>query len=268
MGYEMEELLPVVAKLARKYTGDESTSITYEKAEQFMEAVLYCMNELDRSGSNSVVPGGKIPAQQAYENGYKAVIRKARQALELYHDVLHGFTDYGNHCLYDTVIRGIPEFFKWYDAEFEPQNTVLTLDYPVLKDLSSYTGVDRIYEFLCCIRAEKMFLGRFPETYVRDVLRNYDCQYQDMIENVCEIVFGVVICHVLVEKPLSEQDFSEAEEAWIRRTLFQMDREEARNQLAEVTRLFVENYYGNDAGLLEYLAGAFDHILLYHPPVL
>lgn len=33
MNYEMEELLPVVAELANEYTGSESTSITYEKAE-------------------------------------------------------------------------------------------------------------------------------------------------------------------------------------------------------------------------------------------
>ena len=32
MNYEMEELLPVVAELANKYTGSESTSVTYEKA--------------------------------------------------------------------------------------------------------------------------------------------------------------------------------------------------------------------------------------------
>ena len=33
MNYEMEELVPIVGKLAEKYTGYESTSITYEKAD-------------------------------------------------------------------------------------------------------------------------------------------------------------------------------------------------------------------------------------------
>ncbi len=39
--YTMEELVPIVGKLAEKYTAYESTSITYEKAEQLMEAALY-----------------------------------------------------------------------------------------------------------------------------------------------------------------------------------------------------------------------------------
>ena len=39
-GYEMEELVPIVAKLAEQYTGHESTSVTYEKANQLMTACL------------------------------------------------------------------------------------------------------------------------------------------------------------------------------------------------------------------------------------
>lgn len=47
MSFETEELMPIVAELADKYTGKESTSITYEKARQLMEAVLYCIHEYE-----------------------------------------------------------------------------------------------------------------------------------------------------------------------------------------------------------------------------
>ena len=53
MDYEMEELVPIVGKLAEKYTSHESTSITYEKAEQLMGAVLYCIHELWESSGNA-----------------------------------------------------------------------------------------------------------------------------------------------------------------------------------------------------------------------
>lgn len=36
MDYEIEELLPLVSELAQKYSGYESTSITYEKAQTLM----------------------------------------------------------------------------------------------------------------------------------------------------------------------------------------------------------------------------------------
>ena len=45
-GFSMEELLPIVAELAEKYTSGESSSVTYERAQGLMQAVLYCINEL------------------------------------------------------------------------------------------------------------------------------------------------------------------------------------------------------------------------------
>ena len=50
MNYELEELVPIVAKLAEGYTSKESTSITYDRAQQFMEAVLYSIHEGEKAG--------------------------------------------------------------------------------------------------------------------------------------------------------------------------------------------------------------------------
>lgn len=41
MNYELEELVPIVARLAEGYTSKASTSITYDRAQQLMSAVLY-----------------------------------------------------------------------------------------------------------------------------------------------------------------------------------------------------------------------------------
>ena len=46
--YTMEELVPVVGRLAEKYCAGESSSVTYEKAEQLMGAVLYCIHEVTK----------------------------------------------------------------------------------------------------------------------------------------------------------------------------------------------------------------------------
>ena len=148
MQYEMEELVPIAADLAKQLLGWESTSMTYEKAEQLMEGVLYCIREAEEWEDSDAQITALMTARQAYETGLGCVERKVRMALKLYHELLQEFDDYGNRCLGDTFFRGLPEFFRWYDMKFEPQNTILVLDYPVLRDLSSVTGVDRIYEFL------------------------------------------------------------------------------------------------------------------------
>lgn len=50
MDEQMDALVKIVGKLAGKYTAGESTSVTYEKAEQLMEAVLYCIREAEETG--------------------------------------------------------------------------------------------------------------------------------------------------------------------------------------------------------------------------
>lgn len=217
MKYEMEQLLPVVAKLSEKYTGMDSTSISYEKAEQLMGAVLYCIRQADRenefssdaegvSGSASTGDGEygltpireqEVSLQQRYDRGYELVEEKIKNTLDLYHNILQQFDDYGNVCLHDTVIKGMPEFFKWYDARFMPQNHILTLDYPVLKDLLSYTGIDKIQQYLCCIDIEQRFLHELPREYVISVLDQFPYDYRKMIENVCEIVLQDLITNML-----------------------------------------------------------------------
>ena len=73
MHYEIEELIPVVGKLAEKYTSGESTSISYERAELLMEAVLYCIHELEQNCQDSLTLAEKMPAQKAYDLGADCV---------------------------------------------------------------------------------------------------------------------------------------------------------------------------------------------------
>lgn len=186
--YKPEELIPIVAKLSRKMTGEESTSITYEKAQQLMEAVLYCIREWEREQECGDTAWEKISAEKAYELGFACVNKKVALSLALYNKIMERFDSYGNRCLYDTVVKGIPEFFKWYDVRLEPQNTILTLDYPVMADLREYTGVDAIWEYLCCIREEQRYLGKFPQKFVVEMLRSYCADYEDMVENLRQIV--------------------------------------------------------------------------------
>lgn len=259
MEYQMEELIPIVSELAKKYTACQSTSVTYEKAEQLMGAVLYCIHEAELTERNAVVPGKIMPAQQVYKIGAGYVEQKAKKALELYNRILPEFNCYGNYCLHDTVVKGIPEFFKWYDMQFEPQNTILTLDYPLLRDISKYTGVDKIYEFLTCIALEQKFLQVFPENDVKQILSKF-CR--DDIINICEMVLTDMTEHILSEKSLSESDLEPSDYLRMRGKLMQTELGDIRKQLQEGIEIFVERYCENCGGLSEYLGYALDGITI------
>ena len=260
MQYEIEELVPIVATLAEKYTSKESSSITYEKAQQLMEAVLYCIREAGQTEQYSLIQSGEISAQQMYEMGAFCVEEKVKEALKLYNEMISEFSSYGNECLYDTVIKGLPEFFKWYDFHYEPQNTILTLDYPILKDISEYTGIDKIFEYILCIRLEQKFLSRFSEAFVIKILSKYDGQYRQMIDNICEIVLMDLIAHIMLEKPLSELCFESEEYRCMRELLLRENLHELEKKLQNDIEVIVQKYYDNDKELLEYLSKAVSNI--------
>lgn len=255
MNYKMEELVPIVGKLAGSYTSFESTSITYERAEQLMRAVLYCIHETESDKDSAAVCVNRISAERAFETGLACVERKVKRALSLYNEMQPDFLDYGNQCLHDTVIKGIPEFFKWYDMKYEPQNTVIMLDYPVLRDLSGCSGIDKIYEYIRCICWEQEFLHMFPEKYVTDILLKKDSEYEELIENICEAVLLSVISLMLRGKAITE-DFSEADYIRLQEIVSSMDLEVVKIRFGEAATGLLEKAGKADSGLLGYLTGA------------
>lgn len=262
MDYEMEELVPIVGKLAEKYTSHESTSITYEKAEQLMGAVLYCIHELWESSGNAPSLNKKLSAQRAYEMGAAYVREKTGKALDLYNRILPEFCHYENKCLYDTFVKGIPEFFKWYDVQFEPQNTILTLDYPLLKDISEYTGIDKIFEFIKAIGLEQIFLKLFPAGYVINILSKDNRNWQESMDNICEIVFIHVIGHIILGKSLTVIELEEDDYSYMQKIFKQATLEDIKKQLTTALEIFIKNYYENDRELLNYLSGAISGIVV------
>lgn len=262
MDYEMEELVPIVGKLAEKYTSHESTSITYEKAEQLMGAVLYCIHELWESSGNAPSLNKKLSAQRAYEMGAAYVREKTGKALDLYNRILPEFCHYENKCLYDTFVKGIPEFFKWYDIQFEPQNTILTLDYPLLKDISEYTGIDKIFEFIKSIGLEQKFLKLFPAGYVINILSKDNRNWQESMDNICEIVFTHVIGHIMLGKSLTVIELKETDYFYMQEMFEQIALEDIKKHLEVTLEIYIKNYYENDRELLNYLSGAISCIVV------
>lgn len=195
-GYGIEELIPVVARLAKKYTDAKSSSITYECAEQLMEAVIYCIGEYEDSGETKMGEGDlsgmvdvqKLAAADAYQLGYKLVVEKAKAANKLYNEIMENFCDYGSRALYDTMAVGMPEFFLRYNARFAPQDELLMLDYPTHKPLGNLKGIDRIYYYLVCIKEEQEFLRCFPQGYVEEVCTAYHREYGELFINLSEII--------------------------------------------------------------------------------
>lgn len=200
MEYSLEELLPVAAKLAEKYTGCESTSITNEKAQQLLGAVLYCIREQEETAEGVLLPdAGRRTAMEAYELGYSGVLKKAERIRELYNSCAQEFCSYGNRCLSDTFLKGVPAFLKYYDARFNPQQDILTYDYPLLRPIGERSGADAVYYYLSCIRLEQRFLNSFDRERVKEALDSSVEDFEEMLVNLSRTVYRELLFGMLPE---------------------------------------------------------------------
>ena len=252
MDYQMEELLPIVSELAQKYAGYESTSITYEKAQSLMEAVLFCLSEYNSSAKDSLVQKD-ISVKEQYSIGAKLLFEKVENIRKIFNEISFQFEDFGVKCLYDTVQKGIPQFLKWYDIKFCPQNTILTLDYPLLIDCSSLTGADAVYKYIRAIQTEQIFLGKFDRNYVMLVLEKYNSEYRDMIENICSIVLTNIIGHIAIKKPFNDIDFLYGEYLQLSKIFAGKSIPDIENVVKDLIKKIVSQFYENDMDMLEYL---------------
>lgn len=255
MDYTMEALFPIVAELAQKYSGYDSTSIPYEKAQMLMGGIIYCLNEYKNSSENGLAVSNQ-PIKERYRIGAKIVLKKVVESKDIYNEISLWFDDYNVACLSDTMRKEIPYFFKWYDVNFCPQNTVLTFDYPLLVDIHSLTGVDYIHTYLRAMKVEWLFLRKFERNYVIEILKRANPEYSKMVENVSEIVLINLLGHIVVGKPFSEIGFHIEEYEKLRSLLRQNSVNEIENILHTILKQLIEQVYEGNQAMLSYFENA------------
>lgn len=218
MDCNYQELLALTGWLTKKYTSNESSSVTYETANMLMEAVLYCIHESidnpsfsgDFASHDCIQGSEQMNYRSLYEHGYQQVLSNVNKARELYHSLTSDFYDYHCENYMHTILKGIPAFFLHYDARFQPQNHILTLDYPtavpiklahttsstssdedddLLPQLPALCGIDLILPYLSAICLEKTFLDAFSPTSIESLLQRIMPEYRTLfIDNICSHV--------------------------------------------------------------------------------
>ena len=184
-GYTPEEIIPVVAELTEKYTGKESTSVSWNRARQLMGAVIYTIRECEESGTDK---NNEKNVWEDYRMGSQNLIRRVERLRAKYDEMITTFCAYGNLNYKETVENAISGFFRYYDVKFCPQDSIITMDYPTIKTVEKRQGIHQMEEYLEYITLEQQFMLKMPEEMIYGVLEKYDPDYQDSYYNICRIV--------------------------------------------------------------------------------
>lgn len=209
--FEMEELIPILTELTEKYTSFDSTSVTYEIARQLMGAVLYCINEAESAaGERGELTEKKPTARMLYDRGRILLLDKAQAAKKLYEELLINFETYGVLCYKETILDGMPAFFKNYDVRYNPQEHLLTLDYPIMGGFEELRGIDLIYSYLERVFLEQAFLSNVPKDYVKQVLVQKYGSYRDLFINPCQETMRSLILQLFIKDFKNNENMAEA----------------------------------------------------------
>ena len=257
--YEMEELVPIVAALSEKYTSKESTSVSYETARQLMEAVMYCINEC--VSDQTLVSSQRLSAADAYQYGYEALTQKVKRAQAVYNEMIVDFCGYGNRNYEATVQKAIPGFFLYYDAQFAPQETIITMDYPTICPVTGKCGIDAIETYVKYISYEQKFMGEFQRQYVYEVLERDQSDHKNGFDNICRVILRHVLGHLLIKKGFREEA-GEQDYEKLCDLVISSSGQQLREVLTGLLEQLVIEKYDVDMGMRDYLACDIDDLVV------
>ncbi|MGB8456024.1 MAG: DUF6179 domain-containing protein [Anaerocolumna sp.] len=257
MEYSIEDLIPIVDKLTRKYTSNESSSVTYETARMLMEAVLYCIEEYYNESSHELAVNEKSDAGIAYQCGYDMVVSKVYKSKEIYETILGKFKDYQCRNCRDTIIKGIPAFFINYDPKFKPQDHLLTLDYPAMMPVNALCGVDAIYRYLYNIKIEWDFLSAFPAERIEYLLERIIPDYKNLyFDNISYAVLLTGLGCILAEKPVGMLELQTKDMDFIQSYFADDNVEKAEQKIRMLISQLVRNGFNTNPEMEEYFLNA------------
>lgn len=249
MTYDAGEMDGIVTMLADEYTGGRSSSVTYEIAGQLIGAANYCLDMAEKDCGAVIFAGTKL--MSIYEKGYGSVVEKTRSTQAKYGKMIGSFTSFGNRAYEDTIVSGMPAFFRNYDPRFCPQDHILMLDYPVISRLEKLNGIKRISSYLDCVIIEQRYLSMVPDGYVREVLRKWNRDYENMIFNVAAVVHRSVIGRALAHGSADMTPYGRDEMDALAVRICGLDITSLRSLADNMT----DRMIGEDAELATYLKG-------------
>lgn len=260
----MKDLFNILGELTEKYTSKESSSVSYDTARMLMNAIIYTINEcsgLDTEKSEGI-NSGILTEELAfrsdnprilYDKGSQLIISKTVKAKELFNRIAQNFNSYGSICYYDTVIKGMPAFFLYYDSKFNPQNHILTLDYPTIKSLDQLCGIDAIYVYLKYTYLEQYFLSSFDYKTIISLLTSIHSEYEELLINISSVVLRNALACMMVKKDYKFLKIEISDVSKICDFVENRTKKELQIEICSLINLLVQYGYNNNQTLFKYL---------------
>ena len=226
------QIMALLAESIVKYTGGDSTSVRTETAQRIMMSVLYTLDAFLKNlgppeDAVAFIIAGSI--KEIYAGGLELLEAAFADTKQMYQEVVQNKLGIPN-AAYQLTIDDLDRFFSHYDMRFNAQDTIASIDYPLLFDDQEVQGVFYIKQYLEKLALETEFCRLFSTQDINKLLFNYGrvyrIDYRESLINVFEIMLNNAVFSVMAGNSASILSIKHSQCDYLENKLKSMDYEQ------------------------------------------
>lgn len=236
----------ILKDLILKYTKGESSSVTVEKAEKLIIGIWYTIDAYMNTFENIELAIKTLKEEEIsyiYEKGKIILKEDFIHTEKLYKRTLKNQI-YTDLTAYKDTLFGISDFFKFYNLEFEPDEGVADIDYPLAFDDWDVVGLYYIKNYLWNLYLENEICNKFDNDDIHKILKSYGdtykIDYRDLLINIFEMTINNAVFSILCNNnslEISKMDFERLNDS-----LNKMTKEEVKTLISLSINKIIEDY--------------------------
>lgn len=206
----------ILKDIILRYTRGESSSVTVEKAEKLIIGIWYTIDAYMNTLGNINLAINILKDEEIsyiYEKGKTILKEDFTHTKNLYEKTLKNQI-YTDLRAYKDTLPGISDFFKYYDLEFEPDESAADIDYPLAFDDWDVAGLYYIKNYLWNLYLENEICNKFNNDDIHKILKSYGdtykIDYKDLLINIFEMTINNKVFSILCNNnslKISKMDF-------------------------------------------------------------
>ncbi|MDD4801440.1 MAG: DUF6179 domain-containing protein [Syntrophomonas sp.] len=210
----------ILIRLISRYTFGESSSVKVETASNILNSIYYAIDVYNASLSKNVdctVIEQPTTTDEMYKRGMELIEAYVEEARQLYTEIFRDKLNLPLEIYNETLMDALPAFFKTYDITFAANNTLTSMDYPLVFDDMSKEGILYIKQWLATLKIETQFCKCLEMDSVIEFLEayghKYGFDYKNMPINLFSVlfeqsIFSVFSGHNEVGLTITTSDFN------------------------------------------------------------
>ncbi len=262
------QLMFLLRDLILRHTKDESTSVKVETAQSLLLSILYSIDTYISSFPNPEDALACLEADQlkeTYEKGLALVVSCVANTKNLYQEIKDRKLNVPIKAYHSTIDEALTDFFKNYNELFGAQDTMASIDYPLLFDDMRIQGVFYIKQYLETLAIETQFCSLFPKEDVAKLLANYGQVYRidtrEALINVFEVLLTNSLFSILARNNANELSISKLQYELLRQKFKGLDHGQCSSLISETIEVLIKDLGIDQIKLKEYI-GNFKAILM------